>query len=266
MVPIWSAAIAYRVYHEKLQFNHYAGMTLLTICMGCISLSNILDESTTQLIPQADETEIEMWKYHPVTPVLFALIATLLIAINMNIVKYYDKRGFPADVFAYSCYGITNFIQALFSFMVFHYHGFDLTYFIYGFCGSFLNTLGMVFTALAVSSGLSGPSSALVNLQCIFQTLFQSIQWNQVPNQMQIYGLVCGVLGCLVITVHDYLARVFCCCFISTRNTKTHGYNSDCSSDSNTSELEEYQPYYRLITNNINDNQKQKQLLKHQYN
>jgi len=110
MVPIWSAAIAYRVYHEKLQLNHYAGMTLLTICMGLISLSNILDRSTIRMIPPANATQIELMKYHPVTPVLLALLATLLIAINMNIVKYYDKRGFPADVFAYSCYGFTNLI------------------------------------------------------------------------------------------------------------------------------------------------------------
>jgi drug/metabolite transporter (DMT)-like permease len=164
MVPIWSAAIAYKVYHESLQFNHYVGMALLTICMGLISLSNVLDISTTTLIPPENATYIELLKYHPVTPVTLALIATLLIAINMNIVKYYDKRGFPADVFAYACYGITNFIQALIAFVVFHYHGFNLNFFFFGFCGSFLNTVGLVFTALAVSSGLSGPSSALVNL------------------------------------------------------------------------------------------------------
>lgn len=96
------------------------------------------------------------------------MIATLLIAINMNIVKYYDKRGFPADVFAYACYGLTNLIQALIAFLVFYSYGFNSRFFFYGFCGSFLNTLGLVCIALAVSSGLSGPSSALVNLQCIF--------------------------------------------------------------------------------------------------
>lgn len=132
--------------------------------MAFISLSNVLDNSTTTLHPPPDSTSFEALKYHPVTPVTLALFATLLIAINMNIVKYYDKRGFPADVFAYSCYGITNLAQALVAFVVFHYHGFNIQFFFYGFCGSFLNTVGLVCIALAVSSGLSGPSSALVNL------------------------------------------------------------------------------------------------------
>ena len=95
---------------------------------------------------------------------VLALFATLFLGVNMNIVKYYDKRGFPSDVFAYSCYGITNLIQALLAFIVFYHYGFNLRYFVFGFCGSFLNTLGLVFVAKAVSSGLSGPSSALVNL------------------------------------------------------------------------------------------------------
>ena len=82
----------------------------------------------------------------------------------MNLVKYFDKKGFPADVFAFSCYGATNLIQAIISMVVFYYYGFNAKYFAYGFCGSFLNTLGLVFVALAVSTGLSGPSSALVNL------------------------------------------------------------------------------------------------------
>ena len=49
MVPIWSAAIAYYAYSEKLQPNHYVGMVLLTLCMTLISLSNVLDTSTMVL-------------------------------------------------------------------------------------------------------------------------------------------------------------------------------------------------------------------------
>ena len=82
----------------------------------------------------------------------------------MNIAKYYDKQGFPVDSFVFSSYGVTNFIQAVISCIVFYYYGFNGNYFFYGFCGSFLNTLGLASVAIAVSSGLSGPSSALVNL------------------------------------------------------------------------------------------------------
>jgi hypothetical protein len=46
----------------------------------------------------------------PIFPVTIALLATLLLGLNMNIVKYFDRKGFPADVFAYSCYGFTNLI------------------------------------------------------------------------------------------------------------------------------------------------------------
>ena len=46
----------------------------------------------------------------PATPVVFALFATILYGLNINIVKYFDKKGFPADVFAFSCFGATNLI------------------------------------------------------------------------------------------------------------------------------------------------------------
>ena len=164
MVPIWSAAIAYYVYKEKLQWNHCIGMVMLSLCMALISLSNIYDKDTRVQQPPPNASELEILTYNPSFPVCLALVATFLLGINMNLVKYYDRKGFPADVFAYACYGFTNFIQALISFIVFYYYGFNFTFFIFGFCGSFLNTLGLVFVALAVSSGLSGPSSALVNL------------------------------------------------------------------------------------------------------
>ena len=47
MVPIWAAAIAYFAYNEKLQANHYIGMTLLTLCMTLISLSDVFDSPST---------------------------------------------------------------------------------------------------------------------------------------------------------------------------------------------------------------------------
>jgi hypothetical protein len=102
--------------------------------------------------------------YKPVTPVILAFFATLLLGLNMNVVKYFDKKGFPADVFAFGCYGATNLVQAVLSIVVFYYYGFNVEYFVCGFCGSLLNTVGLVLVAMAVSSGLSGPSSALVNL------------------------------------------------------------------------------------------------------
>lgn len=147
-------------------------MVFLTLCMAMISLSNVLDDDTRTIKPPVDATFIEQLGYRPIFPVILALLATLLMGINMNIAKYYDKRGFPAEVFVFGCYGVTNFFQSLISCYFFYIYGFNQNFFICGFCGSFLNTLGLAAVAIAVSSGLSGPSSALVNLQCIFQTLY----------------------------------------------------------------------------------------------
>lgn len=79
--------------------------------MILISLSNIVgvDTRVTLLIPEHVEG-IEELKYTPVTPVVLAFYATLLLGLNMNVVKYFDKKGFPADVFAFGCYGATNLI------------------------------------------------------------------------------------------------------------------------------------------------------------
>ena len=164
MVPIWSAAIAYFVYQEKLQINHYIGMAMLFLCMTFISLSNFVDKDTLLFQPPPDSTLGQTLLYRPITSVLSALLATILLGINMNVVKYFDKQGFPADVFAYTCYGASNLLQAIVSIIYFYEREYNSKYFLFGFIGSFLNTLGLVCVALAVSSGLSGPSSALVNL------------------------------------------------------------------------------------------------------
>jgi hypothetical protein len=62
------------------------------------------------LIPPADASDLEILFYRPVTPVSLALFATMLLGLNMNLVKYFDKRGFPADVFAFGCFGASNFV------------------------------------------------------------------------------------------------------------------------------------------------------------
>lgn len=101
-------------------------MTLLTACMASISLSDLVRvESASTLIANVDELTFDTLKYKPITPVLLALVATLFLGINMNIVKYYDKNGFPSDVFAFSCYGVTNFLQAIVSIFVFYHYGFN---------------------------------------------------------------------------------------------------------------------------------------------
>ena len=66
-------------------------MTLLTACMASISLSNAIRvEVSIDIIPDVDELSLETLEYKPITPVLLALLATLFLGINMNIVKYYD--------------------------------------------------------------------------------------------------------------------------------------------------------------------------------
>ena len=50
MVPIWAAAVAYIMYNEQLQINHWVGMIMLVLCMTLISLSNIFDKDTSLLI------------------------------------------------------------------------------------------------------------------------------------------------------------------------------------------------------------------------
>lgn len=121
MVPIWAAAVAYSVYDEKLQPNHWVGMGLLTMCMTLISLSDLIGVDTRVTLPVPENAEgIESLMYKPVTPVVLAFFATLLLGLNMNIVKYFDKKGFPADVFAFGCYGATNLIQACLSIAIFY--------------------------------------------------------------------------------------------------------------------------------------------------
>lgn len=67
-------------------------MLMLTICMALISLSNVWDYNTGAdiFIPEG-LSPLQNLKYEPITAVISTLLATMLLGINMNIVKYYSR-------------------------------------------------------------------------------------------------------------------------------------------------------------------------------
>jgi drug/metabolite transporter (DMT)-like permease len=75
--------------------------------MGFISLSRVFEENYGLIEVVSNINSIEN---KPIFSVTLALLSTLLLGLNINIVKYFDRKGFPSDVFAYSCYGFTNLI------------------------------------------------------------------------------------------------------------------------------------------------------------
>jgi len=56
-----------------------------------------------------------------------------------------------------------------------------------------------------------GPIVALLNVQSIMITVIQAVRTATLPNYLQLIGLAFGTLGSLLLTVPDFVKRIFCC-------------------------------------------------------
>jgi hypothetical protein len=74
-------------------------------------------------------------------------------------------------------------------------------FFILGFFGSILNTVGIVFIVNALAIGPAGSSTALCNLSHILLMFSQSIIYWKLPSVFEVTGMLFGIIGSLVLTV-----------------------------------------------------------------
>ena len=80
----------------------------------------------------------------------------------------------------------------------------------YGSIGSFFDLLGGVLICAAFASGAPmGPSSALLCIQPILLVIVKSIMNEKVPSYLQIVGLILGVFGVLMLTIPEYLIKLY---------------------------------------------------------
>lgn len=90
---------------------------------------------------------------------------------------------------------------------------FDATLFWIGVVGSIINTLGLVAVQNALSTGPSGPVSALCTVNNVLLVIVESIKTGKVPNPYEFAGLFAGMFGALILVIPEYL----CCCCMSKK-------------------------------------------------
>ena len=61
--------------------------------------------------------------------------------------------------------------------------------------------VGTFLINYAISVGIAGPASAMANLAAVTQTILDYFLLGQVLNIMQIFGLIVGLLGAMVLAV-----------------------------------------------------------------
>jgi drug/metabolite transporter (DMT)-like permease len=87
--------------------------------------------------------------------------------------------------------------------------------------------IGMWALSRAVSYGYAGPAAALTNVQTIVQTTLAALFLNQIPSQMEIIGVVCGLFGSCVISAGPTIAKSFASGNIGSRKNPQEYYLSD---------------------------------------
>ena len=65
---------------------------------------------------------------------------------------------------------------------------------------------------LAFSTGApAGPISAFLMIKNVGMVVFEAFRVMEVPNYLQLIGLVLGILGGLILTIPDHLIRIIKC-------------------------------------------------------
>ena len=65
----------------------------------------------------------------------------------------------------------------------------------------FFVTLGVIFLSRALQCGIAGPVQAIENSKTVVTTLMCAIFLSQIPNLMQLFGLITGLIGVAVIVI-----------------------------------------------------------------
>ena len=207
--PFMVAVVERIVWGVGLRFFQVLGMIFLVLCTMLVSLSELFTD---------DGSEAAVVVVDGKTPTYVAVLVSLLMPIVCtafaNLIKYADVRlrlnaldwncAFNGIMFlTFQVVGIVNFSTGAVEF--------DFKMWVCGSLASVLNVLGLVFAVSAFNSNGApfGPIGALINMQAIVVCIVDAIASSNVPQVMQIVGMVLGILGALILTIPDEMYSVW---------------------------------------------------------
>ena len=81
-----------------------------------------------------------------------------------------------------------------------------------GFVAAVFQQNSFACVTVAFSTGApAGPISAFLLIKNVGMVLFEAIRVLEIPNYLQLIGLVLGILGGLILTIPNHLIRIIKC-------------------------------------------------------
>ena len=130
---------------------------------------------------------------------LFSVLTGFVLSLNSASIQYTIMASFELDQANYDGGAMLGLM--LLPFYIYYGNVFSLMDLFVATVVVVTVTFGVIFLSRALQCGIAGPVQAIENTKTVITTLMCVIFLNQIPNLMQIFGLLAGLLGVTVIVV-----------------------------------------------------------------
>jgi len=194
---IFCAIFAYIFLNEIMGGADYVGMLFMIACAVLLSLSQV----------GTDEGEItggiNKERISAFIPVLAATGSSLGFGVRSVLIKYFVMKGYNVYNFAMQSLFVDGLIGTIY--LIIQYITVDglitQQILIPGVLSGLIAGFGTFLINYSISVGIAGPASAMANLAAVFQTILDYFILGQVLNLLQIFGLLIGLIGAIVLAV-----------------------------------------------------------------
>lgn len=154
--------------------------------------------STEEEVIKTDE-QLKEEKLNLLLALIFALISGLTLTSNTVSIQYVIHTGFNLDQ---ANYDGNAMLGVLFTpFFIYYRERYGFIDVCVGTLVIVCVTIGVILFSRALSCGIAGPVQAIENSKTVIQTGMAIIFLGQIPNLMQIMGLVAGSVGVIMIVL-----------------------------------------------------------------
>ena len=184
---IFTAIIFRFLFGEKLGTKFLIGMLFMLACVSCISLQSLGSGGFSE---------------NTILALGLGIFAPFMISLTISVSKYwtinyhYKSLDFTIDTFL-----CMSLIEIGFSIYYELNTGYTFKEVLFAFIASIFQILGTMLMIYSATFGLAGPASAMVQSQCVVQTILATIFLHQIPRPLDIVGIACAIIGAIVMSV-----------------------------------------------------------------
>lgn len=211
--PFFLAVLDYVIYKQKLTKFHIIGMVLLMLCAIFVSLASVIEPEPVFVENIGTQSVV---KISAGLPILFAILSPITFATSSMLIKYMaNVKAMPVSLVSFTSFTIVNTLLMIAGIIYWATTDFNQGVFWIGLVGSIINNLAIVLIGYTLSIGPAGPVAAITTVQTIILTVIMALIQAKVPKSFEILGLILGLLGALVLSIPEFMAKVFrglfCC-------------------------------------------------------